>query len=188
MTPPLVSGTSVPFVRFRKLTKICGLILKKGESAVNHRSIPPRLGHPADSFCPSAWCRKSRVLGLPSFAPLDYAVRFHGFRSGAPLGATRRRFRRFASGYSLCRALRPPLAGYSETSPASGTRRPHLACGRVCTALLLLHTGDTPTCSDTKRGDGFPPPRRVKCQTVNPSVTVFSVDESNALAASVTGK
>lgn len=154
-------GTTVPLFDSENLKTICAQLLKEGE-AVSHRSIPPRLGHPADSFCPSAWCRKSRVLGLPSFAPLDYAVRFHGFRSGASLGATRRHSRRFASGYSLCCALRPPLAGYSETSPASGTRRPHLACGGVCTALLLLHTGDTPTCSDTKRGGGLPPPQGVK--------------------------
>lgn len=163
-------------------------VIKRRRECSDHRSSTPRTGTHSALSVLSRGRRNPSVLGLPSFAPLDYAVRFHGFRSGAPLGATRRRFRRFVPGCSLCCALRPPLAGYSETSPASGTRRPHLACGRVCTALLLLHTGDTPTCSDTKRGDGFPPPRRVKCQTVNPSVTVFSVDESNALAASVTGK
>lgn len=48
------------------------------------------------------WARRSRrVLTLPRFRFALYAVRFHGSRSGAPLEATRRHSRRFASGYSL---------------------------------------------------------------------------------------
>lgn len=46
-------------------------------------------------------CRNVHVVSLPRLRFALYAVRFHGFRSGAPLGATRRHSRRFASGYSL---------------------------------------------------------------------------------------
>lgn len=67
-------------------------------------------------------------------------------------------------------AARTKIVGQSATAPASSPRH-------------------TPTSSEYEKREAFPPPFGMsKCQTVKPSCTVFSVELSNALAASVTGR
>lgn len=68
---------------------------------MNHRSSTPRSGTQPTLSVLRRSVGTSTSSAFRVFASLTYAVRSHGFRSGAPLGAPRRHSRRFASGYSL---------------------------------------------------------------------------------------
>ena len=162
------------------------MLLKRREAG-DHRSIPPQLGpQPALSVlgesvgtCASSAFRATRLVAR---RPLSSPPRLRFARAtlrrfGDPLPAAPRRF-----------ALRPPLA--------HGFRRP----------LRLRHTPPAPSlwgslprlCNlptahphivRNEKREALPPPFGMsKCQTVKPSCTVFSVELSNALAASVTGR
>lgn len=74
------------------------------------------------------------------------------------------------------------LASVRHTPPA-----PSL-WGSLHGSAFSLKTGDTPNVSHTKKGTCFHVPSGCQIQSVNSSVTVFSVELSNALAASVTGR
>ena len=94
---------------------------------MNHRSIPPRLGHPATSLSTEVVTSepsRPHASALPRFRFALYAVRSHGFRSGAPLGAPRRHSRRFASGYSL--------SLHRSAFVWLRFRSDHLVCGGFC--------------------------------------------------------
>ena len=122
LTPPLCRGTSAPFIRFRILKTICALLLKKGE-AVSHRSIPARTGTHT-SLSVLSWSRRNpSVVGLPRLRVAHSAVRFHGFRSSVPLGATRCHSRRFAFGYSLCSAAPVSLGWRIPKCPVRAAAR-----------------------------------------------------------------
>lgn len=141
------------------LKKICALLLKEGESAGDHRSIPPRLGSQPALSVLCVRRRSRRVVSLPRlrFAhirrPLMFAV-----RSVAPLAATLRRFRlhplpaiRFAP------SLRLPLATFPKASarPAHAARTNH--CGGVCHGSASLH-GTPPCFGRYEKGEASPPP------------------------------
>lgn len=141
-------------------------VIKRRREAGDHRSSTPRTETHTSLSVLSRGRRNPRVVVLPSFASLDYAVRFHGFRSGAPLEATRRHSRRFASGYSLCCALRAPLAGEFR-SPRCVL--PHAVCtcpcGVVCHGSASLH-GTPPCFGRYEKGGRFPVPLRVLIPTL----------------------
>ena len=85
-------------------------------------------------------CRNPSVLGLPSFAPLDYAVRFRRRRAFASLEATLRRSGgtlpavRFATLSALVGLAIPKL------HLRAAARRPRQDCGAVCHGSAFLHT------------------------------------------------
>lgn len=127
--------------------------------------------------------------------------RFRVFASLAtPSAHVRRPFRRSAggyapslpasraTGYSLCCAA-PRSFGYvpkASTRPAHAARTNH--CGGVCTALQSPH-GTPPCFGRYEKGGRSPVPLRVSnSYSSNPCTTVSSVDDSNARAASVTGR
>lgn len=127
---------------------------------------------------PSASSRRSprRPLCSPSVPPLRLLLRV------VTSGFTR--FRLFA----FAPSLRPPLAGDSETSPASGTRRPPLSL-RGSLPRLCISPRHTPMFRQIrKRGTVSRPPQGVNSYSSSPATTVSSVDDSNAFAASVTGR
>lgn len=87
-------------------------------------------------------------------------------RSGAPLRATRRRSRRFASGWSLCSGAPSSFGWRIPKSPVrAAARQAHLTCAGVCTALFLLQR-HTPTSSEYEKGEAFPPPFGVLIPTL----------------------
>ncbi len=117
---------------------------------------------PASSFCPlrpSSEPSRRRASALPL---RSHAVRFALFRRPAPLGATPGGYRSHASGCSLSLHRYALLWLRSEGVHASGTRRPHQPLWGSLYGSAISFTGDTPTCSDTKRGGGLPPPQGVK--------------------------
>lgn len=156
---------------------------------MNHRSSTPRSGtQPARSVL--CVCRRSRrVVSLPRlrFAhirrPLMFAV-----RSVAPLTATLRRFRlHLLPAIRFAPSLRLPLATFPKASarPAHAART--CAVGRSATALHSLH-GTPPRLQIRKKGGVAASLRGYQIHSVNPATTVSRALESNALAASATGK
>ena len=134
-------------------------------------------------------CRNAHVVVLPRLPYAHYADAFvlsrRPLRWGlrvrlpfTPLPAVR------------CRPpLRTPLVDASEMS--SSRRRTSAApipASWPATALHSLYRRYPPRVQIQKEGTVSRPLVGSKRQTVSPSVTVFNVDESNALAASVTGK
>lgn len=102
--------------------------------------------------------------------------------------ATLRHFRRHASGGSS--PLRSP-ASFGSRVPMARPPPAHAArtcpCGVVCTALQSPH-GTPPRLQIRKRGTVSRPPHGCISYSSNPATTVSSVLESNAFAASVTGR
>lgn len=97
-------------------------------------------------------------------------------------------YRSHAFGGSCGFVLRPHLVGEFRNVtcvPPHAARTNH--CGGVCTALHLSTAH--PHVFRYEKGGRFPVPLRVSnCYSSNPDITVSSVLESNAFAASVTGK
>lgn len=147
-------------------------------------SVPLRL-----SLVLGSPCRNAHVVMLPRLPYAHYAVRLRSLPPSAPLSATRPATVHTASGCSLPSAAPHSLGGRFRNvlfSPphVGGSNSCKLACHG--SAISPRHT---PTSSDTKKGDGRPSPLRVSnCYSSNPATTVSSVDDSNAFAASVTGK
>lgn len=156
---------------------------------MNHRSIPPRLGSQPALSVLCVRRRSRRVVALPRFrfaltpsASLSFAVRLR-------LG-----LRRAATVHTLpairFRSIATRSFGYvSEGVHASGTRRPHQPLWGSLHGSAISFTGDTPTCPNTKKGGRLPVPLMgSNSYSSKPCTTVSSVLESNAFAASVTGK
>lgn len=96
----------------------------------------------------------------------SHAVRFRSLSpSGSAWGyAGRLPFTRFRL-FAFAPSLRPPLAGDSETSPASGTRRPPLFL-RGSLPRLCISPRHTPTSSEYEKREAFPPPFGVLIPTL----------------------
>lgn len=127
---------------------------------------------------------RASALRLRRFRlPLVFALAV-GFAGGCADG-----YRSHAFGGSCGFVLRPHLAGEFRNVtcvPPHAARTNH--CGGVCTALHSFQR-TPPRLPDTKKGDGFPSPLRVSNSYFSsPATTVSSVELSNALAASVTGR
>lgn len=171
------------------LKKICDVLLKEGE-AVSHRSIPAHSGtHSALSVL--RWVRRNpSVVVLPRLRFARYAV-----RSCSPsVPSLRWGLRSVTSGFTRYRLLaslrRSALLWLAipKCPLRAAARQAHLTCAGVCTALFLLQT-TPPHRPNTKKGGRSPVPLRVSnCYSSNPATTVSSVEESNAFAASVTGR
>lgn len=130
-----------------------------------------------------------RVRRRPSeLRASSLAVRFRRRRAFASLG-----LRSVALATRFRWLLDASLSGLlwltdSDGLSASGTRRPHPACGGVCHGSASLH-GTPPRLSNTKKGRRFRLPSGISnSYSSKPCTTVSSVLESNAFAASVTGK
>lgn len=79
-------------------------------------------------------------------------------RSGAPLRATRRRSRRFASGWSLCSGAPSSFGWRIPKSPVrAAARRPHLVCGGFCHGSYSFSTAH-PHVSEYEKREASPPP------------------------------
>lgn len=124
------------------------------------------------------------------------ALRLHRFRRPLAFALTVGSAGGYADGYrshafggSCGFVLRPHLVGEFRNVtcvPPHAARTNH--CGGVCTALHSFQR-TPPRLPDTKKGDGFPsPPHGCNSDYSKPATTVSSVDESNAFAASVTGR
>lgn len=140
------------------------MLLKEGE-AVNHRSIPPRLGSQPALSVLCVRRRSRRVVALPRFRFALMPSAFVLFRRPAPLGATPGGYRSHASGCSLSLHRYALLWLRSEGVHASGTRRPHQPLWGSLYGSAISFTGDTPTCPNTKKGDGCPSPSWVQIPT-----------------------
>ena len=116
--------------------------------------------------------------------PLMFAV-----RSVAPLGATLRHFRLHALPATRFSApLRAPLAGDSEV-PTACCRTPSAPdLVRESVRLCNLPTAHPHVCRIRKKGGVSASLRGVNSYSSKPCTTVSSVEESNAFAASVTGR
>lgn len=156
---------------------------------MNHRSIPPRLGSQPALSVLCGRRRSRRVVALPRLRFARYAV-----RSCSPsVPSLRLVLRAVTSGFTRYRLLallrRSALLWLrSEGVHASGTRRPHqpLWGSLYGSAFLPTHT---PTSSRYEKREALPPPFGVSnCYSSKPCTTVSSVEESNAFAASGTGR
>ena len=182
-------GDSSPFVRFLKIDEIMRPVIKKEKKQLTTARFLLGSG-PSQLFL-------SFVDAVGAVA----SSRFRVFASLAtPSAHVRRPFRRFAwccapslpashaTGYSLCCAA-PRSFGYvpkASTRPAHAARTNH--CGGVCTALHSFQR-TPPRLPDMKKGRRCRLPSGISnCYSSKPCTTVSSVLESNALAASVTGK
>lgn len=156
---------------------------------MNHRSSPPRAGtHSALSVLRRAIGTHASSAFRVS-ASLAFAVRFRRrpFRRFAR--ATLRHFRRPAPG-GLARLRRSGLLGRgsSDGAPASGIRQAPLPCGGVCHGSYSFSTPYPPISSEYEKRETSPPPfGGSKCHSSNRHRR-SSVDDSNAFAASVTGR
>lgn len=135
-------------------------------------------------------CRNVHVVSLPRLRvarlrPSAFVAAVPALRCGLRAVTLATRYRRSRSAPSL----RLPLVDASEMS--SSRRRTSAApipasWPATAPASSPRHT---PTSSKYEKREALPPPFGMsKCQTVKPSCTVFSVELSNALAASVTGR
>lgn len=127
---------------------------------------------------------RASALRLRRFRlPLVFALAV-GFAGGYADG-----YRSHAFGGSCGFVLRPHLVGEFRNVtcvPPHAARTNH--CGGVCTALHSFQR-TPPRLPDTKKGGRSPVPLRVSnSYSSSPATTVSSVELSNALAASVTGR
>lgn len=127
------------------------------------------------------------VVVLPSFAPLPTPS---AFTAAATSLRWRLRSVALAARSRLLALLRSPHSFGSRIpkSPVrAAARQAPLVCGAVChgSAISPRHT---PTSSETKKGRRFRLPSGCYSYASNPATTASSVLESNALAASVTGR
>lgn len=189
MTPPLVYGTPVPFIRFLKIDENMRPDIKRRRVQLTTArfllgSVPSQL-----------------FLSFVDAVGAVASSRFRVFASLAtPSAHVRRPFRRSAwccapslpasraTGYSLCCAA-PRSFGYvSEGVRASGTRRPHqpLWGSLYGSAISSRHT---PMFRQIRKKGGVAASLRgVNSYSSKPCTTVSNVLESNAFAASVTGR
>ena len=151
-------------------------VIKRRREAGDHRSSTPRTETHTSLSVLSRGRRNPRVVVLPSFASLDYAVRFHGF---PPF-----RFRLLA----LLRSPRSFGWRIPKSPVRAAARRLHLSL-RGSLPRLCISPRHTPMFRQIrKRGTVSRPPQGVNSYSSSPATTVSSVDDSNAFAASVTGR
>lgn len=171
------------------LKKICGVLLKEGE-AVNHRSIPAQSGTHSALSVLRCVRRNPSVVVLPRLRFARYAV-----RSCSPsVPSLRWGLRSVTSGFTRYRLLaslrRSALLWLAipKCPLRAAARQAHLTlCGSLYgSAISPRHT---PTSAEyEKRGTVSRPPQGVNSYSSSPATTVSRVDDSNAFAASVTGR
>lgn len=135
-------------------------------------------------------CRNPSVVVLPRLRFARYAV-----RSCSPsVPSLRWGLRSVTSGFTRYRLLaslrRSALLWLAIPKPhlRAAARRPHQDCGAVCHGSCISPQ-HTPTSSEYEKGGRFPVPLMgSNSYSSKPCTTVSSVDESNAFAASVTGR
>ena len=190
MTPPLVYGTPVPFIRFLKIDENMRPDIKRRRECSDHRSEVFEIGSPPP-LSGAGEDMSERPRRQPSASPL-HSPSPSAFVAAVPslrLGATRRH-----SGDPL------PAVSLCFVAPASFGRRfrnvlfspPHVGGSNSCKLAChgsAISPRHTPTSPNTKKGRRFRLPSGISnSYSSNPCTTVSSVDESNAFAASVTGK
>ena len=164
-------------------------VIKRRREAGDHRSEAFEIGSPPP-LSGAGEDMSERPRRRASASPVrSLRRRFRSLPPSAPLGATRPATVHTASGCSL-----------PSAAPHSFGRRfrnvlfspPHVggsnSCKLACHGSAFSLQAIPPRVQIQKEGTVSRPLVGSKRQTVSPSVTVFNVDESNALAASVTGK
>lgn len=126
---------------------------------MNHRSIPPRLGHPAASLSTEVGTSepsRPHASALP-LRSLRRPLSRLPFRRSAWCSAPSLppfRFRLFA----FAPSLRVRLATFPKCPLRAATRRPHLVCGGFCHGSYSFSTAHPHVCRIRKKGDGIPSP------------------------------
>lgn len=153
------------------------------------RKLSKSVPRPLSLWCWGGHVGTSTSSAFRVFASLTFAVRFRRRRSVAPLGATRRH-----SGDPL------PAVSLCFVAPASFGRRfrnvlfspPHVggsnSCKLACHGSCSFSTAHPHIVRIRKKGGGNASLRGCQTYSSNPDITVSRVLESNAFAASVTGK
>lgn len=147
------------------------------------KSVPRHL-----SMVLRSTCRNAHVVGLPHYAFVAFVVRLRSLSPSAPLGATptATAHTRSSAPTASCSAL----LWWTASEMCSSRRRTSAApipASCPATALQSPH-GTPPHRPKRKKGGGDASLRGVNSYASNPATTVSSVEESNAFAASVTGK
>lgn len=147
------------------------------------KSVPRHL-----SMVLRSTCRNAHVVGLPHYAFVAFVVRLRSLSPSAPLGATptATAHTRSSAPTASCSAL----LWWTASEMCSSRRRTSAApipASCPATALQSPH-GTPPHRPKRKKGGGDASLRGVNSYASNPATTVSSVEESNAFAASVTGR
>lgn len=164
------------------------VIKRRRESAVNHRSIPAQSGTHLTFSVLSRERRNPSVVGLPHYAFVAFAFRLRSLSPSASLGATPTptAHTRSAAPTASCSGL---LWLANSEVPGACCRTP--SAPNLCGSLYgsAISPRHTPTSAEYEKREALPPPFGVSnCYSSNPCTTVSSVEDSNARAASVTGK
>lgn len=165
-------------------------VIKRRREAGDHRSSTPRLGSQPSRSVLSRRRRNPSVVGLPSYGFIRSPSAFV-----AAVPSLRSKLRSVTLATRSRRRPRPSLSGLlwlanSEVSGACCRTPPAPRLwGSLPRLLFLLHAIPPRFFVKYEKGETSPPPLGgSKCHSSNPCTTVSSVDDSNARAASVTGR